>query len=93
MYDWGLPDDPEPVLGLIGKMERGEVDALAFTQPDPRGAQSARNCRIRRPGRFVTSQFWRGSVAVASVGPRVHTRKLLESGIDVDVEPDHPPYG
>ena len=90
LYDWGLPDDPEPVLGLIGKMERGEVDALAFTsRPQVPNliaiAESAgREDSLRRS--------LAGSVAVASVGP-VCTRKLLESGIDVDVEPNHPHMG
>ena len=31
LYDWGLPDDTEPVLQLIDRMEQGQVDALAFT--------------------------------------------------------------
>ncbi len=90
LYDWGLPDDTGPVLNLIDRMERGEVHALAFTS---RPQVPNLLCIARDAGR---EESLRGSldrrVAVASVGP-VCTRKLHESGINVDVEPDHPHMG
>ena len=90
LYDWGLPDDTEPVLQLIDRMEQGQVDALAFTSrpqvPNLLAIAAA-------GGREETLRnSLAGSVVVASVGP-VCTRKLRESGIDVDVEPDHPHMG
>ena len=90
LYDWGLPDDTAPVLKLMDRMERGEVDALAFTsRPQVPNlldiaAQAGREESLR--------SSLAGPVAVASVGP-VCTRKLEECGIAVDVEPDHPHMG
>ena len=90
LYDWGLPNDVGPVLGLMDRVESGEVDALAFTsRPQVPNlltiaADAGREEALRR--------CLAGSVAVASVGP-VCTRKLVESGIGVDVEPEHPHMG
>ena len=90
LYDWGLPDDPAPVVDLIDRMERGDIDALAFTSrpqvPNLIGiaADAGREETLRAS--------LAGAVAVASVGP-VCTRKLQEFGIEVDVEPDHPHMG
>ncbi|MCY4417985.1 MAG: uroporphyrinogen-III synthase [Chloroflexi bacterium] len=90
LYDWGLPDDTQPVLELIGRMEQGEVDALAFTSRP----QVPNLLAIAESGGRTESlrRCLAESVAVASVGP-VCTRKLRESGIDVHVEPDHPHMG
>jgi len=90
LYDWGLPDDTSPVVKLIDRIERREVDALAFTsRPQVPNlldiaAQAGREETLRHS--------LAGPVAVASVGP-VCTRKLLEHGIDVDIEPEHPHMG
>lgn len=90
LYDWGLPEDTLPVLQLIDRIEQGEVDALAFTsRPQVPNlltiaADAGREESLRRN--------LAGPVAVASVGP-VCTRKLRESDIAVDVEPDHPHMG
>ena len=90
LYDWGLPDDAEPVLRLIDRMDSGEIDALAFTsRPQvPNLLEIAAQTGKERSLRRSLAE----KVAVASVGP-VCTRKLLESGITVDVEPDHPHMG
>ena len=90
LYDWGLPDDTGPVVDLIDRMAEGEVDALAFTsRPQVPNllaiaADAGREDSLRRS--------LSNAVAVASVGP-VCTRKLLEQGIRVDVEPEHPHMG
>ena len=90
LYDWGLPDDAGPVLRLIDSIEQGEVDALAFTsRPQVPNllaiaADAGREESLRR--------HLAGSVVVASVGP-VCTRKLRESDIGVDIEPEHPHMG
>lgn len=90
LYDWGLPDDTSPVVELIDRMEQGRVDALAFTSrpqvPNLIEIAAAAGREESLRGSLA------GSVAVASVGP-VCTRKLLEHGIVVDVEPDHPHMG
>ena len=90
LYDWGLPDDPGPVVDLIDRMEQGKVDALAFTsRPQvPNLIAIAADAGREESLRASLDK----SVAVASVGP-VCTRKLQEFGIGVDVEPDHPHMG
>lgn len=90
LYDWGLPDDPAPVVAMLDAMDAGRVDALAFTsRPQVPNLldiaeQSGRADRLRAS--------LDNGVAVASVGP-VCTRKLQEYGIRVDVEPEHPHMG
>ena len=90
LYDWGLPDDSSPVVGLIDRMEQGEIDALAFTsRPQvPNLIAIAADAGREESLRMSLDR----AVAVASVGP-VCTRKLQEFGIRVDVEPDHPHMG
>ena len=90
LYDWGLPDDPEPVVDLIDRMEKGEIDALAFTSRPQVPNLIAIAAGAGREQSLRSSLY--GPVAVASVGP-VCTRKLREVGIRVDVEPDHPHMG
>lgn len=90
LYDWGLPDDPTPVVDLIDRMEQGAIDALAFTSRPQVPNLIAIATQAGREHSLRTSLD--GSVAVASVGP-VCTRKLQEFGIGVDVEPDHPHMG
>ena len=91
LYGWGLPDDLAPVRELIGRLAAGEVDAVAFTsQPQVPNllaiaAMSGEEGTVRR---CLNSD----RVAVASVGP-VSTRRLVQNGLKVDVEPDHPHMG
>ena len=75
LYDWGVPDDPTPVIELIDTIERGEVDALAFTsRPQvPNLLHIAGQAGLEQSLRHSLA----GPVAVASVGP-VCIRKLLE---------------
>ena len=90
LYDWGLPDDTAPVVDLIDRMERGEIDALAFTSRPQVPNLMTIAAETGREESLRASLG--GPVAVASVGP-VCTRKLQEFGIEVDVEPDHPHMG
>ena len=91
LYSWGLPDDISPVLDMVRKLAAGEVDAVAFTsQPQVPNlleivAQAGLEDTLRR---CLDSE----SVAVASVGP-VCTRRLLEYGLPVNLEPEHPHMG
>jgi uroporphyrinogen-III synthase len=90
LYDWGLPDDHAPVLGMMDEMASGNVDALAFTsRPQvPNLLTIAADAGREEELRGILA----GALAVASVGP-VCTRKLQECGIAVDVEPEHPHMG
>ena len=91
LYRWGLPDDVSPVLELIRRLEQGRVDAVAFTsQPQvPNLLAIARQSGLEDTLRRCLGSE---SVVVASVGP-VCTRRLLENGLPVDVEPEHPHMG
>ncbi len=90
LYTWGLPQDRTPVLNLINDLGRDKISALLFTsQPQiPNlltiAAEAGQEKKLR--------DCLAGPVVVASVGP-VCTRKLRESRIPVDVEPDHPHMG
>lgn len=90
LYDWGLPADTGPVIDLIDRMAGGEIDALAFTsRPQVPNLMTIAS----EAGREETLRAsLNGPLAVASVGP-VCTRKLIEYGLPVDVEPDHPHMG
>ena len=91
LYTWGLPEDLTPVFRLVEDLEKGTIDAVAFTsQPQPgnliaiaaqAGAEASLLRSLNGPG-----------VVVGSVGP-VCTRGLSRAGINVDVEPDHPHMG
>ena len=91
LYRWGLPDDVSPVLELIRRLDQGGVDAVAFTsQPQvPNLLDIARQSGLEDTLRRCLGSE---SVVVASVGP-VCTRRLLENGLPVDVEPEHPHMG
>ncbi len=90
LYTWGLPDDRTPVVQLIDDLNRGEVSALAFTsQPQvPNLLAIARDAGKEQE----LMENLNGPVLVASVGP-VCSRRLRESGIKIDVEPEHPHMG
>lgn len=91
LYGWGLPEDVSPVKDLILGLAAGEVDAVAFTsQPQVSNllaiaAMSGQEGTLRR---CLNSE----EVVVASVGP-VCTRRLIQNGLKVDVEPAHPHMG
>ena len=91
MYTWGLAEDITPVLGLIDALEGGQIDALAFTsriQIDNLlsiAFEAGREESLR-------NALDKGPVVLGSVGP-VCTERMLEAGLRVDVEPDHPHMG
>ena len=91
LYSWGLPEDVSPVVGMLDRLDAGEIAALAFTsQPQVPNllsiaANAGREDELRRA---LNSD----AVLVASVGP-VCTRRLLQNDLKVDVEPDHPHMG
>ena len=91
LYSWGPADDVSPVLEMVRKLEAGQVDAVAFTsQPQVVNLLAiARQSMLEDTLRRCLNS---DSVVVASVGP-VCTRRLLENGLKVDVEPEHPHMG
>ena len=91
LYTWGLPEDTGPAIRLIDELPTGRIDALAFTsQPQVGNLFSiASQAGIEET---LKDGLERESLAIASVGP-VCTRRMLEAGIRVDVEPEHPHMG
>jgi uroporphyrinogen-III synthase len=90
LYTWGLPEDEAPVLKLIDDMARGKIDAIAFTsQPQ---VTNLVDIATRAGKEDSLRASLKGPVVVASVGP-VCSRRLRETGINVDVEPEHPHMG
>ncbi len=91
LYSWGIPEDVSPVVGMMDRMDAGEIAAVAFTsQPQVPNllaiaAGADREDKLRKS---LNSD----DVLVASVGP-VCTRRLLQNDLKVDIEPDHPHMG
>ncbi len=91
LYTWGLAEDVTPVLNLIDALEGGQIDALAFTSQIQIGnllsiaSQAGKEDSLRAS---LASE----DVVMASVGP-VCTKRMIEAGFRVDVEPDHPHMG
>jgi len=85
-YRWSLPDDIEPLYKLLGALDQGDIDAVAFTS-----ASQVDNlfAVARQAGRHGKLQDSLSRVVVASIGP-VCTLALKKFGVRVDIEP-HPP--
>jgi uroporphyrinogen-III synthase len=88
-YRWSLPQDTAPLEALIGRLERGEMHAVVFTN-----AEQARNL-------FLVSDKLRKSdglrmalnrTLVASIGP-VASAALREAGVKVGLEASPPKLG
>ena len=86
-YRWSLPKDTAPLVELIGKLQRGEMDAVLFTN-----AEQVRNL-------FLVSQATNNEVKdalngilVASIGP-VASAALRDAGVKVDLEASPPKLG
>ena len=91
LYTWRLAEDIKPVLSLINALEGGQIDALAFTSQIQItnllsiASQAGREDSLR-------ASLAKSSMVMASVGP-VCTKRMIEAGLRVDVEPDHPHMG
>jgi len=86
-YRWSLPKDTAPLVELIGKLQRGEMDAVLFTN-----AEQVRNL-------FLVSQATNNEVKdalngilVASIGP-VASAALRDAGVKVGLEASPPKLG
>lgn len=91
LYTWGLPEDRGPAIRLIDALPKGSIDALAFTS-QPQVANLFSIASQAGKEETLRAGLERESLAIASVGP-VCTRRMLEAGIRVDVEPEHPHMG
>ena len=88
-YRWSLPEDTRPLAELIGKLERGEMQAVVFTN-----AEQARNLFLVSENLNKT-EVLRSALnrtLVASIGP-VASAALREAGVKVGLESSPPKLG
>lgn len=88
-YRWSLPADTTPLVALMGALDRGEIDAVAFTS-----AAQADNlfALAGQLGREDALRAGLNRVLVASIGP-VCSAALTRLGVAVGVEPRPPKLG
>jgi uroporphyrinogen-III synthase len=88
-YRWSLPKDTRPLENLVGALERGELDAAAFTN-----AEQVRNLFLigERLGRADALRTALNRILVASIGP-VASAALREAQINVGLESRPPKLG
>lgn len=88
-YRWSLPEDTAPLVELIAKLERGEMQAVVFTN-----AEQARNLFLVSENLHKT-EVLRSALnrtLVASIGP-VASAALREAGVKVGLESSPPKLG
>ena len=86
-YRWSLPADTAPLEDLIGRLQRGEMDAVLFTN-----AEQVRNLFLvsKKTNRDVRDALNR--TLVASIGP-VASAALRDAGVKIAVEAKPPKLG
>lgn len=82
-YRWSLPADRGPLAALGAALERGEIDAVLFTN-----AEQARNFLKVCPGAPAALN----RTLVASIGP-VASAALREAGVKIGLEASPPKLG
>ena len=91
LYTWGLPEDHGPAIRLIDELSKEHIHALTFTS-QPQVGNLFSIARQAGKEEALRKELNRKSLTLASVGP-VCTRRMLEAGLRVDVEPNHPHMG
>ncbi len=88
-YRWSLPPDTQPLIELVGSLERGEVDAAVFTN-----AEQARNLFAigRRIGKEEPLRQALNRTLVASIGP-IASAALRAAQVRVGIEASPPKLG
>ncbi|HXF65286.1 MAG TPA: uroporphyrinogen-III synthase [Burkholderiales bacterium] len=88
-YRWALPEDTRPLLALMDALERGEIDAVAFTS-----ASQVHNLfgLAEKLGRAPALQAGLNRTLVASIGP-VSSEALRRFGVRVALESSPPKLG
>lgn len=86
-YRWSLPADTAPLAELIGRLERGEMDAVLFTN-----AEQVRNLFAVSKTTPTDLKGALNRTFVASIGP-VASAALREAGVKIAVEASPPKLG
>jgi len=89
VYEWGMPEDPEPLRAAVTALARNEMDVVLFTAAMQLThlLQVAAQMKQEDSLRHALSQ-----VMIASIGP-VTSERIRELGLHVDMEPSHPKMG
>ena len=89
VYEWGLPEDVEPLRAAVTAIARDEFDVILFTT----GMQVNHLFQVAAEMNQEDSMR-RGlsKVLIASIGP-VTSERLHEFGLQSDIEPTHPKMG
>ncbi|MGE5639067.1 MAG: uroporphyrinogen-III synthase, partial [Clostridia bacterium] len=88
-YRWSLPADTGPLEGVVSALERGELQAIVFTN-----AEQARNLFLvsKKTNREKVLLESLNRTLVASIGP-VASAALKEKGVKVGLEASPPKLG
>ena len=89
VYEWGLPEDVEPLRAAVTAIARDELDVILFTT----GIQVNHLFQVAAEMNQGDSMR-RGlsKMLIASIGP-VTSERLHEYGLKADIEPTHPKMG
>jgi len=89
VYEWGLPEDVEPLRAAVTSIARDEFDVILFTTGIQVSHlfQVAAEMNQENPMRRGLSKM-----LIASIGP-VTSERLNEFGLRADIEPTHPKMG
>jgi uroporphyrinogen-III synthase len=88
-YRWALPENTGPLVGLIGALERAEVDATVFTSASQAHNLFALAQKLGRQGPLAANL---NRTLVASIGP-VCSTALREHGVKITLEAKPPKLG
>jgi uroporphyrinogen-III synthase len=86
-YRWALPKDTTPLAELVGRLERGEMDAVLFTN-----AEQVRNLFAVSKNLNKDVKTSLNNTLVASIGP-VASAALREAGVKIGLEARPPKLG
>ena len=88
-YRWSLPADTAPLAELVARLERGEMDAVLFTN-----AEQTRNLFLigKQLGKTEKLREALNRIFVASIGP-VASAALREAGVKIALEASPPKLG
>lgn len=90
VYRWDLPEDTGPLRRAAREIAAGQVGAVAFTSAQQ--LAHLLKIAIEEGVEEEVRESLRERVIVASIGPTT-TEALLEQGLPVDLEPEHPKMG
>lgn len=89
IYKWALPDDTSHVEAAIEATVRGEFDVVLFTTAQHMVHVLQIADRMGRKDEWLTAAR---KCVVASIGPTASER-IVECGLPVDFQPEHPHMG